>query len=147
MLYASDKIDLDPEYGTVIQLEKEYAYDAIKPISSLYPEKNLTGIIYFLRALFQKKKLYPLEELCLLLQYQSVLGKNKDLFLEQWFSKLAVDDYSLFYLSELFFAKKREEFVGYWALVFDEYSEMFWVSFLVRSIFQSVLLYLSKTAR
>ena len=129
MLYISDKIVLNPEHGVLVEMEKEYAYDSVKAIASLYSEQNLTGIIYFLRMLFQKKKMYGLEELCLLLQYQMVLGKNQDLFFEQWFAKLTMDDYSLFYVSELFFAKKNDAFVEYWDGVFNQYSEMFWVSF------------------
>lgn len=137
ILYVSEKSAFAPDHGVLIEMEKEYSYDSVKAISSLYPEKNLTGIIYFLRSMFQKKKMYPLEELCLLLQYQAVLGKNKDLFLEQWFSKLAVDDFSLFYASELFFAKRHDEFVEYWNILFPRYSEMFWVSFWSDQFFKA----------
>lgn len=137
ILYSSEKTAFVPNHGIVIEMEKEYLYESVKSISSLYPEKNVTGIIYFLRAMFQKKRKYSLEELCLLLQYQAVLGKNKDLFLEQWFSKLAVDDFSLFHVSELFFAKKNDEFVEYWNVVFPRYSEMFWVSFWSDQFFKA----------
>jgi len=137
MAYIPEKLSLEPAHGCIIELAKEYDYNSVKAISGLYAEKNMAGIIYFLRALFQRKKMYSLEELCLLLQYQSVLGKNKDLFLDQWFSKLTVDDHSLFHLSELFFAKRHDEFVRYWNELFDQYSEMFWVSYWSDQMFKA----------
>jgi len=137
MLYVSEKNTLEPQYGLIVQMEKEYSYDGVKAISALYPEQDFSGIVYFLRLLFQKKRLYGLEELALLLQYQTVLGKNQDLFFEQWFSKISVDDYSLFQVSELFFAKKNLQFVEYWNSIYDQYSEMFWVSFWSDQLFKA----------
>jgi hypothetical protein len=137
MLYISEKSELNPEHGCIVEIEKEYAYDSIKSITAVYSEENISGIIYFLRALFQKKQLYALEELSRLLQYQPVLGQNKTAFLDEWFSKLTRDDRSLFYLSELFFAKKNDAFIQEWNNIFHQYSEMFWISFWSEQFFKS----------
>lgn len=74
-------------------------------------------------------KSMSLDTLVLLAQYRLVLGKNTELFMQQWFEKLLVPDESLFTLTQWFFARKPQHFFRTWHAIKDNYVPVFWTTF------------------
>ncbi|MFT6765366.1 MAG: hypothetical protein ACJAZS_000242 [Alteromonas naphthalenivorans] len=74
-------------------------------------------------------KTMSLDTVVLLAQYRLVLGKNTDLFMQQWFEKLLVPDESLFTLTQWFFSRKPQHFFRTWHAIKDNYAPVFWTMF------------------
>ncbi len=74
-------------------------------------------------------KTMSLDTLVLLAQYRLVLGKNTQLFMQQWFEKLLAPDESLFTLTQWFFARKPQHFFRTWHSIKDNYVPVFWTTF------------------
>lgn len=74
-------------------------------------------------------KTMSLDMLVLLAQYRLVLGKNTQLFMQQWFEKLLAPDESLFTLTQWFFARKPQHFFRTWHSIKDNYVPVFWTMF------------------
>lgn len=70
-----------------------------------------------------------LDAACILLQYMQVAGSKKHEFLQSWLDAIVVPQYSLFNLSQYFFAKDISSFLSYWQYVKTNYAEQFWISF------------------
>lgn len=74
-------------------------------------------------------KTMSLDMLVLLARYRLVLGKNSQLFMQQWFEKLLAPDESLFTLTQWFFARKPQHFFRTWHSIKDNYVPVFWTMF------------------
>ncbi len=80
-------------------------------------------------ALAKKHKKLSLDTLSLLARYDQVLGKNVDIFFNEWLDQLVVPDSSLFILSKHFFAKDARSFFPYWSKIEHVYTPQFWMVF------------------
>lgn len=75
------------------------------------------------------EKQLTLDRVCLLIQYLSVVGNGVHDFNEQWLGHVIVPEFSLFTLSQYFFARDGMRFFKQWSTLKDQYAAPFWISF------------------
>lgn len=78
-----------------------------------------------------------LDIVCLLAQYELVLGKNADDFFANWITRIIDPTSSLFVLSQHFFGKKLKPFFRQWATISDEYPPTFWALFWADQVWRA----------
>jgi len=135
----SDDVLLNSTKVFVAEIQKKYTKEQIINCPLLYTHESSELNVYFLGKLYKYNKEYSLEQLLLLLEYAQVLGKNTELFLDSWIYKLSASDISLFYVSQLFFEKKRADFFKVWHEVRNLYSDQFWTVFFSDQLFKAFL--------
>lgn len=116
-------------------VDKQYVVNLDDPLSMAEREQLIT--LLFDRLQWQQVheltqesyKTMSLDTLVLLAQYRLVLGKNTQLFMQQWFEKLLAPDESLFTLTQWFFARKPQHFFRTWHTIKDDYIPVFWTTF------------------
>ncbi|MBN1549088.1 hypothetical protein JW872_00300 [Candidatus Babeliales bacterium] len=100
-------------------------YDQLR--AWLYPNsrenKTFTG------RLFRISGTLVLDQACIMMQYQAVVGSKSSDFFEQWLEKILIPDHSLFRLSEYFFGKNKQQFLAMWQDVSHEFPDQFWIAF------------------
>lgn len=128
-------IDVQDQYTSdqVVKLTMLYDDQTEHTSSSVKPE----AIAYFIGKLYRQRKQYSAEQLCFLLGYAGVLGKNTDHFFSSWLDQLVISDVSLYWLSQLFFEKKAADFFEVWSEVRSWYSDQFWTSFFSEQLFKA----------
>jgi len=132
-----DDQDLTLSHGIIIELQDSYTSDQIIKLSMLYDHDKPEITAYFIGKLYRYRKEYTIEQLCVLLEYAAVLGKNTDLFFEQWIDQLVVSDVSLYYVSQLFFEKNSSDFFDTWSKIRPVYSDQFWTAFFSEQLFKA----------
>lgn len=118
-------------------LQEVYTSDQVKQVPILYDQDNPAISAYFFSKLYRLKKEYSLEQLCLLQEYAKLLGKNMNVFFQEWIDKLIVSDVSLFHMSQLFFEKSSTEFFVKWKEIRGNYSDQFWTTFFSEQLFKA----------
>jgi hypothetical protein len=88
--------------------------------------------------LFERAATVSVEEACLLMYYQALLGKQQHDFFNNWFDKIIASKRSLFVLSRYFFAKDAREFFRELKRISSEYPLEFWVSYWAEQLWQAV---------
>lgn len=83
----------------------------------------------FCTALFKQRNKFSLDDACLFMYYQSVIGKNVSLFVSQWLPQLINPSTSLFTLSQSLFSQDAIAFWKQWQLVALQFSPQFWIAF------------------
>lgn len=121
----------------LVSMQESYTSDQVRKIPILYGAVKPEVAVLFFTKLYRINKQYALDQICLLQDYAGLLGKNMDSFFDSWVEKLVVSDISLFYLSQLFFEKKAEEFFVKWSEVRPYYSDQFWTTFFSEQLFKS----------
>ena len=91
----------------------------------------------FLIDLVKKNKTISLDTACLLGHYGKLLGSREDPLTNLWLFSIIAPERSLFTLSQYFFVKKSKEFFQQWALIMQDYSEVFWVSFWAEQLWRA----------
>ncbi len=132
-----DRLEAPIARGVEIAIQESYTSDQIRKISLLYNAIKPEVAVQFFTKLYRINKEYSLDQICLLQDYAGLLGKNMDSFFDAWVEKLIVSDISLFYLSQLFFEKKAEEFFVKWSQIRPYYSDQFWTTFFSEQLFKS----------
>ncbi len=120
-----------------IEVPQEIDREMIHKISFLYQGHKPEIAAYFFGRLYRNQKSFNLEQLCLLATYTGFLGKSMDLFFDAWLEKLVISDVSLFYLAQLFFEKKSDQFFQEWHVVKNHYSDQFWTVFFSDQLFKA----------
>lgn len=78
-----------------------------------------------------------LEFAVMMMQYHLVVGKQVDMFIEQWASKLNPSEQSLFTLTTHFFGKQATPFFRLWKTIEPEYPAVFWSTFWSEQLFRA----------
>lgn len=91
-----------------------------------------------LSALFEGRAEYPLDVVCHVLEYQSVLGRNREQFIKTWMPRLIRERPSLFDLSTKFFARNEKMFWHAWYAVCDAYGPEFWLVYWAEQFWQAL---------
>lgn len=118
-------------------IQENYQYDQIKKIPILYDDQKTEILAYFYSKLYRLKKEYSLDQLCLLKEYASLLGKNMNQFFDTWIEQLIISDVSLFHLSQLFFEKQSSEFFRKWQDIRKYYADQFWTAYFSEQLFKA----------
>ncbi len=132
--------DIIPSTSSIMMVvvPELYSIDMLSKLPFLYHDHQPEVSAYFFGRLYRIKKELNLEQLCLLLAYAGSVGKkNIDLFFEQWFDQLIIDDISLFYIAQLFLQKHADEFFMQWHHVRNHYSDQFWTAFFSEQLFKA----------
>jgi len=78
-----------------------------------------------------------LDTLCLLSYYELVVGKNWNIFFNDWGPYLLEQTSSLFLLSQYFFGKKSHLFFSQWSRSCDVYTSSFWPTFWADQVWRA----------
>lgn len=136
-LDEDDVSNFSVKKNLIITISEQYSSEMIQKISFLYQDHRPEVCAYFFGRLYRMKKEFTLEQLCLLQKYAGLIGKGIDLFFEQWLEKMVVSHGSLFFLAQLFFEKRADEFFQEWHQVRGHYSDQFWTVFFSDQLFKA----------
>lgn len=128
---------IDLKNGQIIQFQDNYSSDQVLKLDFLHEGQKPEVVSYFLTKLYRKRKQYSLEQICMLLEYASLLGKNIDQFFEQWLDEIVTSDVSLYAVSQYFFEKNPQKFFELFNQVRYQYTEPFWTSFFSEQLFKA----------
>ena len=134
-----DQEIVDPIDGQIIKFLEYYTADQALQLHFLYEEQKVAVISYFLGKLYRYRKQYSIDELCILLEYSSLLGKNIDQFFQEWLDEIVSSDISLYAVSQYFFEKNPKKFFELFNQVRHIYSDPFWTSFFSEQLFKAYL--------
>ena len=123
--------------GLTCHIDSFYSKDQIRSIKMLYEGQSSEAAAYFFNKLYRYKKEYSLDQLFFFKEYALLLGKNMNVFFDEWLDKLVVSDISLFVLSQLFFEKNATNFFQKWQKIRSNYVDQFWISFFSEQIFKA----------
>ena len=116
-----------------------------------YCDPKMYGILYgyfypgtqldtsFVARLFDFNQKITLDEACLLMGYQSVVGRKSEGFFSQWLSKIIVPEKSLFVLSQHLFAQQPRLFLQQWKTLKGDFPNEFWVAYWSEQLWQASL--------
>ena len=111
----------------IIDLDEDLSIEEKnKILSFLYPSFSFQSFQKIMNAV---GKITTLDHLIVLAQYSMVLGKNTDIFIKEWLSKIIIPQSSLFTLAQYFFGKKTIQFWHTWHEIKNEYPATFWTVF------------------
>ena len=111
-----------------VTLPEKITQVAMHDLLALYPQEQQKRCQQFIKPLFKRVDTLTLEQAILLLNYASVLGVNREVFLDQWLDLLVKPEESLFELSGLLLARDVR-FWCQWSRVRELYEFPFWVSY------------------
>lgn len=134
LLYTQQVIK-GPRVLTIVCPEKINSM-MINELMALYPVAVRQRCQVLARELFKRVDVLALEQAVLLLDYASILGANRILFLQQWLDKLVKPETSLFQLSALLLAGD----VNFWPLWYrlkPAYEFPFWVVYFSELFFRA----------
>lgn len=134
---STEELEKTLQFGQCIEVVEKYSSDQVTKLSLLYDKQNPETTAYFIGKLYRYRKEYSIEQLCILLEYAPLLGKNTELFFEQWLNQLVISDISLYYVSQLFFEKNSKDFFDVWSECRTLYSDQFWTSFFSEQLFKA----------
>ncbi len=130
--------------GQIMQFEENYTADQAIKLHFLYEgqiDSNKSPkpevVSYFLGKLYRYRKQYTIDQLCVLLEYSTLLGKNMDQFFQEWLDEIVISDVSLYAVSQYFFEKNPKKFFELFNQVRHIYSEPFWTSFFSEQLFKA----------
>lgn len=121
----------------MLQIPTTCTYDTAKQVVRYLPVRSSMQIAQFLQNMYTYKKQYTLQELLLLYGYSQVVGRQQKIFFETWVHRLVPSDSSLFELSDLLLAKKKQPFMKLWQRMYSQYSEIFWVVFWLEQCYKA----------
>jgi len=81
----------------------------------------------------------PLNVACLMVQYQVVLGKNRQKFFSSWLKRIVEPKKSLFLLSQYFFAGDAQSFFPLLSELTLVYPAEFWLAYWSEQVWQAIL--------
>lgn len=125
------------EHHLIVQIQDYYDSQSISKLDFLYSKNNSDQTAHFYGKLFRHQKQLSLEQICLLHSYAGLVGKNADLFFDEWLPYFVQQDVSLFYLAQLFFKKKAHLFFDQWLHIRLQYSDQFWTVFFSDQLFKA----------
>jgi hypothetical protein len=121
----------------LVSVPELYSSDQLSKLPFLYIDHKPEIAAYFFGRLYRTHKELSLEQLCLLQHYAGTIGKNMDLFFDQWLDQLIIGDISLFYVAQLFLQKRADLFFIEWHKVRGFYSDQFWTVFFSDQLFKA----------
>lgn len=125
------------ENGQIVPFQDNYSSDQVLQLDFLYEGQKPEVVSYFLAKLYRQRKQYSLEQLAILLEYASLLGKNIDHFFESWLDEIVTSDVSLYAVSQYFFEKNPKKFFELFNQVRYQYTDPFWTSFFSEQLFKA----------
>jgi len=138
MWFVSREQEL-PESETflVVELDDAISVRDFNQLAVLFGTEQTKISPNFVAQAFKLYEKISLDQACLLLHYGAVLGGKADQFFAQWARLLFVPEKSLFTLSQYFFARDAAAFFKQWALVGDDYPEVFWTTFWSEQVWRA----------
>ncbi|MBI2345199.1 hypothetical protein HYV10_03995 [Candidatus Dependentiae bacterium] len=134
-------VELDEEvhltHGKMIEFQDSYSSDQVLKLDFLYEGQKVEVVSYFLAKLYRKRKQYSLDQLCILLEYASLLGKNIDQFFERWLDEIVASEVSLYAVGQYFFEKNPKKFFELFNQIRYQYTNPFWTSFFSEQLFKA----------
>ena len=91
----------------------------------------------FIRALFAQQQRLSLDDACRMMSYQTVVGRNGNLFFSQWYTKLVLSEVSLFTLSQYFLGRNTKLFLTQWKACKDDFPPEFWIAYWSEQLWQA----------
>lgn len=134
---SSNKIISNEFIDVVNILDFVTKKDFIELVSLLFPEIALNS--KFINGVFKLNTKIEVENAVNLINYYLISGKSYKEFLDKWFSKIIVTDYSVFLLAQYFFSQDKENFFDYWMKLKDSFPIEYWISFFAEQLWQAII--------
>ncbi len=120
---------------TVLSLPTGVNSTQVYQIVQFFQDKKINTVFY--DRICARYPTLSLDTVCLLMQYQPLIGKNFSLFMEQWLTALIEEKKSLFLLSQYFFAKQSALFFLLLKQMYTEYPAEFWIGYWSDQLWQA----------
>ena len=115
-------------------LNENLFLDLLKFFDLNFGEKKLN----FISDIFKRASALSLDQVCLLIQYLELINARMiEDFRDYLFSIIVNVQPSLFVLSQCFFENKPIPFFKIWGNLYNDYSEMFWLSFWSNQVWRA----------
>ena len=102
-----------------------------------YPTASLDTA--FVTKIFGHNQKITLDQACMLMGYQTIVGRKSDTFFAQWLSKLVIPEKSLFTLSQYLFGQQSKLFLQQWRELKNDFPDEFWVAYWSEQVWQATL--------
>lgn len=138
MLYFSNAKGKEDERMLNVEVPEiisEHLYGLL--YQSFYP--GLAVDSAFVARLFDHSKKVSLDEACMVMGYQMVVGRKAEPFFDHWLSRLVVPEKSLFILSQHLFAQQPRSFLPLWKAIKNDFPDEFWVAYWSEQVWQASL--------
>lgn len=129
LLYASMQSIKSSDKILVVALPTTVDRMQFDQLQKLFTPRTQKMLSHLKHEIFMSTDALPLDKLCILGHYASLLGNNHQEFVKEWLSLLVPQEASLFALSQYFFAGKRHAFYTLWKKMQSTYSLPFWLAF------------------
>ena len=93
----------------------------------------------FITKILSLTKKLSLDKACMLMGYQTLIGRKHDAFFAYWLSKMIAPEKSLFTLSQHLFARQPKLFAQQWKSLKDDFPDEFWVAYWSEQVWQATL--------
>lgn len=91
----------------------------------------------FVSRLYEQNQKLTLDDVCLLMGYQAVVGRKSENFFAHWLPKLITPEKSLFTLSQHLFARQPALFLQQWKSLKHDFPDEFWVAYWSEQLWQA----------
>lgn len=91
----------------------------------------------YIDKIYTKLGAISLDASCMILHYMQVAGSKKYEFVQSWLDSIITPEYSLFNISQYFFAKELTSFLSYWRHIKMSYTEQFWIAFWSEQVWRA----------
>jgi hypothetical protein len=136
--FDTDAIAYNKSGLLIIEIPKTVSLNHYKQLGSVLFNAQESHFAYSASKIFDNRSFITLDDACILLNYQKILGKDVGVFLEEWIDKIIEPERSLFTLSSLLFARQSKDFFNYLSR-FNQYPPEFWVSFWADQVWQAYI--------
>jgi len=123
-------------YALIVDCPTSINKKSSQELLSLYTATEQPRIARLVCDVFAHTQTLTLEQTIQLFNYATVLGSNKELFLDQWFDKLIKPEDSLFQLSGFLLAKDNR-FWPLWVRMNESYEFPFWLGYFSELFFRA----------
>lgn len=118
--------DLPLSFTSFISLDEKCTIaDRKMVITFLFPHVPLDVVEDFLKTARSES----LDQAVIMAHYAAVIGKNNQIFKNQWLANIIEPEASLFSLSQYFFARKADLFWSLWSSLKNQYGVPFWTMY------------------
>ena len=128
LLYGADQAPTSKNVMSVSLPSEIGQQEYLQLFGLLYPDR-IRVAASFAQTIFKRAPRLSLDQACLFMHYNTVVGNALPLFVEQLMPQLVSTDQSLFDLSQTLFAKNSSRFLAQWVSVRHKYAEPFWFAY------------------
>lgn len=126
LFFVEDDSSLDQPDALIIP--QTLSTDLTMHLYTLLYGENIRAVPFFKKVLQHTKEL-SVDQACLLMQYERVMGRNGDQIIQEIVPLIIAPQGSLFTLSDAVLQKNKKLALALWSTMRDSFSIQFWISY------------------